>query len=256
MKKTCLIVDDEPESVYNIRRYVEQTGLVTVVAVAHTPTEAISSALLHKPDLIITDIQMPELKGTDMARIIQKNYRCMFIIISGHPDFALESYDLDTVHYLLKPVSYPNVFEALTKFIRFSGKEAEQAEGNKPGQEVIELSLWAKNEKLHLRLSDVSYFQSYQKVSVVHFKDGREIRVRESLKTLEGILPDYRFVKAQRSYIISLDGLSEEHLTARYLILPHTHTSITLNREVRHKIRELLRYTSSAIPNNAATPIK
>jgi YesN/AraC family two-component response regulator len=247
MKKTCLIVEDEPETLRLIRRYVEQTGLVSVVATAHTPTDGIATALQYKPDLIITDVQMPELKGTDMARIIQQSHRCKFIVISGHPDFALESFELDTVHYMLKPVSYQNIFEGLVKFIRFSGEQADEVEARTQGQEVIELSLLTKKEKLQVHLQEVSFFRSYQKISVVHFKDGREVQVRESLKMLEGILPPHRFVKAQRSYIISLDGLSDEHLTARHLVLPYTHTSITLNREMRHQIRGLIRRNKATV---------
>jgi two-component system, LytTR family, response regulator LytT len=245
MKKTCIIVDDEPQSLSEIRLFVEQTGLLEVLATSNLPSEAIQLVLTLKPDLVIADIQMPELIGTEMAGVIQKNHLCKFIFVTGHPDYALESYKLDTIHYLIKPVRYIDVYQAITKFLRFSGQDGKPSAHNQP-RATIDLSLMKKGEKMVVALADISFLQSQDKISVLFYKDGSKIQVRESLKMLEKLLPGDRFVKAQRSYIISLDGLTQQHLTARYLVLPHTQHHISISRDARQVIKGILQKRSIA----------
>jgi DNA-binding LytR/AlgR family response regulator len=240
MKTTCVIVDDEPQSLTKIKIQVEKTGLIAVMAVFNAPTEAIPEILRLKPDLIFLDMQMPELLGIEMARIIQKSHLCKFIFVTAHPDYALQSFDVDVIHYLIKPVTYLGVFEALTKFLRFTGHAVIENSAGMEAEQYLHLSLLQKNKTLQLPVNQVSYLRSHGKLAVVCCKDGREIQVRESLKTLQKVLPGNRFIKAQRSYIVNLDGITADCLTARYLVLPHTNMHISLGRKARQEVKQFL----------------
>jgi two-component system, LytTR family, response regulator LytT len=246
MKKTCIIVDDEPEELNRTRITVEQTGLVELIGVCHSPSIAIQEILRQRPDLVILDIQMPEIPGTEAARIIQKNLSCKFIFVTAYPHHALESFDVDVIHYLLKPATYISVYEALTKFLRFVGEEQKPEE--KATVQLIKLVPIKKGEPADIRWSEISCVQSQGKISVVFCKDGRQLQVRQSLKAFENVLPEGRFIKAHRSFIVSLDGLREEYLTARCLCLPHTKIQIPVSRQARQFLRQLFQ-------NNKALPV-
>jgi DNA-binding LytR/AlgR family response regulator len=239
MKKTCYIVDDEQGTVDALRLKVEKTGLLTVLGCHISPALAIPEILELKPDLVITDVQMPQMDGTEMAIIIQQSHPCKFIFITGFPDFALASFKVDVIHYLIKPVEFTDLYAAITKFLRITGSIAADA-GNtvdKSEQPALKVSILTTNESRQIALGDIAYIQSLQKYASVVLKTGQVIHIRESLKGLLRSLPSDKFLRAQRSYIISLDGLKEEHITAYDLHLPFTDTTITINRETRKTLK-------------------
>jgi DNA-binding LytR/AlgR family response regulator len=239
MTHTCIIIDDEPESLNKLQTLVEKTGLVTVIAAFTSPAAAIPEILRLRPALVILDMQMPELSGIDTARIIQKNLLCKFIFATAHPDYALKSFDVDVIHYLMKPVSYAAVFEAATRFLRFMGTNT-VGKDILPDKETITVSLLQRGEEVEVAINEIAFFKSQRKLVILFYKDSRTMQIRESLKTLDRILPENRFIKAQRSYIINLDGITEENITARNIILPYTNTYIYISSEIRKEIRQMI----------------
>jgi DNA-binding LytR/AlgR family response regulator len=247
MKNTCIIIDDEPHTLNDIRLLVEQTGIVTVLEVFTSATAAIRAIATLKPDVVISDMQMPEIMGAEMATIIQQTAPCKFIFITGHPDYALQSFDVDVIHYILKPVVYSKILSALLKFQRITGADHDPRKLAMPDSlQTIQIHQLHETDKTNLVLGDISHIQSWKKYAVIYLKSGEKLPVRESLKTLETKLPVDRFLKVQRSYIISLDGLTEKHLTARYLVLPYYQTAITINPAAREQLRKYCRQQKQA----------
>src|SRR6195952_3323527 len=97
----CLIVDDEQHAIDILVHYVSQTPFLHLVATATNPMEALQIVNSQKCDLIFLDIQMPEISGIDFIKAIHG--KSNVILTTAYSEFALESYELDVVDYLLKP---------------------------------------------------------------------------------------------------------------------------------------------------------
>src|SRR5207249_4303969 len=100
----CLIVDDEQHAIDILVHYVSQTPFLHLVATVTNPIEALQMVNTQKVDLIFLDIQMPELSGLDFIKAIHGKGKV--ILTTAYSEFALESYELDVVDYLLKPIRF------------------------------------------------------------------------------------------------------------------------------------------------------
>jgi DNA-binding LytR/AlgR family response regulator len=242
MKKNCYVVDDEQSVIDEICQHLEKTGLFDVVGTSTSPTQAIIAILELQPDLVITDVQMPEMDGTKMAAIIQQTFICKYIFITGHTDYALASFSVDVIHYLLKPISYSDLYAALMKYLRITGYNQleEKVPVNAKRLLSLPVTVLANDELTQIQFEQIAYIQSLQKYATLFLRDGRSIQIKESLKGLIRSLPENKFIRAHRSYIISIDGLKLAHFTAQNLYLPYADRYVPVNRETRKYLKELL----------------
>jgi YesN/AraC family two-component response regulator len=120
----CLIVDDEQHAIDILVHYVSQAPYLHLVATATNPMEALQIVNTQKVDLIFLDIQMPELTGLDFIKAIQG--KADVILTTAYSEFALESYELDVVDYLLKPIRFARFLQAVQKVM----KEVEESDRN------------------------------------------------------------------------------------------------------------------------------
>jgi two-component SAPR family response regulator len=111
----CIIVDDEQHAIDILVHYVSQTPQLNLLGTAVNPIEALQMVTAEKVDLIFLDIQMPELSGIDFIKAIQKKSK--IILTTAYSEFALESYELDVVDYLLKPIRLPRFLQAVQKVV-------------------------------------------------------------------------------------------------------------------------------------------
>src|SRR3982750_1485421 len=112
----CIIVDDEQHAIDILVHYVKQTPHLNLITTTINPIEALQTVATQKVDLIFLDIQMPELSGMDLIKAI--NGKAKVILTTAYSEFALESYELDVVDYLLKPIRLPRFLQAVQKAIK------------------------------------------------------------------------------------------------------------------------------------------
>src|ERR1700704_1030854 len=110
---SCIIVDDEQHAIDILVHYVNQTPYLKLVAISTNPIEALQVIATQKIDLVFLDIQMPELSGMDFIKATQGKVKT--ILTTAYSEFALESYELDVVDYLLKPIRLPRFLTAVQK---------------------------------------------------------------------------------------------------------------------------------------------
>src|SRR5215217_7171912 len=120
----CIIIDDEQHAVDILVHYVKQTPHLNLVATTTNPIEALQTVATQKIDLIFLDIQMPELSGIDFIKAIHG--KAKVILTTAYSDFALESYELDVVDYLLKPIRFPRFLQATQKVLNEIGEGREE----------------------------------------------------------------------------------------------------------------------------------
>lgn len=200
----CLIVDDEQHAIDILVHYVSQTPFLNLVATATNPIEALQIVNEQKVELIFLDIQMPELTGIDFIKAIQG--KAKVILTTAYSEFALESYELDVVDYLLKPVRLPRFLQAVQK----AAKEIPEAEVNSPlpgGQggadDYIFVKTESKGKLLKINLADIDYIEGMKNYVAIHCA-GKKTLVYTSMKDLEERLPQKNFIRVHKSFIIPI----------------------------------------------------
>lgn len=200
------IIDDEPLAVDLLSLYVSKTQFLELVGTYNSAVEAIQPLNDNPVDLVFLDIQMPEMSGLDLARKLPQT--TMVIFTTAFDQYAVESYRVNTVDYLLKPISYDLFLESAQKaWKRFS-------EGTTINNDPY---LYVKSDYKRVRifLRDILYVEGLKDYVKIHLvRDEKEVnplnrRPRHilslmSLKTLEEFLPNPEFMRVHRSYIVHM----------------------------------------------------
>ncbi len=166
-----LIVDDEELARKLLLTYADRLPNLEVIGECKNPLEALVFLQREPIDLLLLDIQMPELTGIEFLKTLP--YKPIVIFTTAYPDFALEGFSLDAVDYLLKPFSFERFVQGVNKIFR-------------------------------IRYEDILYIQGMREYVAFQTTDKKVLSLN-SLKQLEQDLPADLFVRSHKSYIISLN---------------------------------------------------
>ncbi|HSJ70002.1 MAG TPA: LytTR family DNA-binding domain-containing protein [Anditalea sp.] len=210
MKIKCIAVDDEPLALDLVCRFIEQTSFLTLVGRFENAIEALGYINQNEVDLLFLDIQMPDLSGMELARVLDaKNTakKPRIIFTTAYNQFAIEGYKVDAMDYLLKPFSYEDFLKAATKAFQFFDKQNDTSTpSNNKTDEYIFLKVEYQLVKVMLKeITHVEAYKDYVKVYLVGKPN--PILSLTSLKNMEELLPSDRFMRIHRSFIISLDHI-------------------------------------------------
>ena len=198
---SCLVVDDEPPARAVIQRYIEQMPLLRLAGSCGNAMEAMSMLSSQPIDLLFLDINMPQIKGTDLLRIIKNPPKV--ILTTAYPEYALEGYELDVIDYLLKPIQFERFLKAINKVSEVS-RPSEEPEIKKEAGDFIYFRCDRKMVKVHL--NDILYVESMKDYIKVFTKEG-QIVTKQSIASLEEMLPEHQFIRSHRSFIVSLSKI-------------------------------------------------
>ncbi|MBZ0247671.1 MAG: LytTR family DNA-binding domain-containing protein [Cyclobacteriaceae bacterium] len=206
MMINCLIVDDEPLARNLLSDYVKKIPYLNLVGTAGNGITAMSMLRENDIDLLLLDIQMPELTGINMLKALHK--KPMVILTTAYSEYALESYDLDVVDYLLKPVTFERFLKGLEKVNqRLSNKEVPVS----PVEESPSFVFVKDGTKLvKVILDDILYVEGLKDYVTIHTKQQKIVSLQR-LKTLEEQLPPEQFIRVHNSFIVSLNAISAIH---------------------------------------------
>jgi len=210
MKIKCIAVDDEPLALDLVCRFVEQTSFLTLVGRFENAIEALGFINQNEVDLLFLDIQMPDLSGMELARVLDaKNAakKPKIIFTTAYNQFAIEGYKVDAMDYLLKPFSYEDFLKAATKAFQFFDKQNNSpAHTNNKIEEYIFLKV--EYQLVKVMLKDITHVEAYKDYVKVYLVDKpNPILSLTSLKSMEDLLPSDKFMRIHRSFIISLDHI-------------------------------------------------
>ncbi|WP_194974763.1 LytR/AlgR family response regulator transcription factor [Aquiflexum lacus] len=213
MKLKCIAVDDEPLALELVSKFIEQTSFLTLEAKFDNAIQALGHLNQHDVDLIFLDIQMPDLSGMELARIIDgKNSmkKPKIIFSTAYNQFAIEGYKVDALDYLLKPFSYEEFLKASTKAYQFyenqSKQQADKKENEKPSEYIF---LKVEYSLVKVILKDIAYIEAYKDYVKVHLADKpNPLLSLTSMKSMEEMLPTDKFMRVHRSFIINLDHIN------------------------------------------------
>jgi len=194
----CIIVDDEQLARNLLENYLSKINSVQLIGVCKNGKEALEILNAKQVDLLITDIQMPEMLGTDMIKSLEKIP--LVIFTTAYKDYALEGFELDAIDYLLKPFSFERFQKAIAKaqsYFELKGKQIAAAD-----LKSNYLTIKADHKLYKVQYADIKYIEGMREYVSFYTATGR-ITALMSLKFLESNLPKDIFVRCHKSYIVN-----------------------------------------------------
>jgi two-component system LytT family response regulator len=194
-----MVVDDEPLAREVLVRFIARVPTLTLVAECGNALQAMAVLQQREVDLLLLDIQMPELLGTDLLRILQR--RPKVILTTAYAEYALEGYELDVVDYLLKPVQFERFLKAVNK-ISPALQEPERPKETVSPAAAGYLYFRTDRKMTKVMLDDILYIEGMKNYVRIVTK-GQPLITKSSMSAVEAMLPEDSFVRIHRSYILS-----------------------------------------------------
>ncbi len=235
---TCIIVEDEPLARNLLTQYILKMPSLTLHKAFSNPLEAMAFLRDTPTDILFLDIQMPEITGITLLKILQK--KPIVILTTAYSEYAIEGYELDVTDYLLKPITFERFLKAVEKathriistqpntiFGEITAKKGLDTEGGDSNvHEVIKSEqsgntsenggfqpfIFVKDgtKLVKVRLHDILYIEGLKDYVTIHTKQ-KKIVTLQRLKVLETQLPENQFIRIHNSYIVSLEAIDVVH---------------------------------------------
>jgi two-component system, LytTR family, response regulator len=228
----CLIIDDEPYAQEVIEEFIKKISFLQLIKKSNDAVEGLKDIDELKPDLVFMDIQMPEMTGIELIKILRQ-HRPEIIITTAYSEHALEGYELDISDFLLKPIRFDRFLKAVNKVKRQIA----------PSERKPSIYFWVKeNGKLvHVQVDEVVMVKGMKDYIQLYLKE-RKIITYLTMKRIEEILPTKEFIRISRSYIVrksaikSINGNTLETFVGEEIMIGGTY-----REAIRDEINEWLR---------------
>lgn len=227
MKYNLLIVDDEPSAREGLQALLSADTEIELKAVCKNGLEAIEAIGMHQPDIVLLDIQMPEVSGFDVLRSIPSPWP-QIIFITAHDQYAIQAFSYHALDYLLKPFSDERFYQSLARakemarqrqttdlsikmleLLRLNNEGEATLIGNAKTSTILQKLVVKDSGKVILiPWEEITYIKADDYVVRIQYLNKVTV-VRESLKKLETILPQDRFIRIHKSYIVNLTKILE-----------------------------------------------
>lgn len=189
----AIIVDDEPNAIQLLSSYLSQFSRIELVGSFRNGIKALEFIQENKPDLIFLDINMPHINGISLAKIIDKS--CKIIFTTAHSEHAVESYDIGSVDYLLKPISLERFTKAMGKILQL---DEEIGKDNTPSRVLVK----SGSKTYHLDPDKILYLSKDGNYICYFCEDKKKVLSRETTAEALAKLPSY-FVQIHKSHIVN-----------------------------------------------------
>ena len=206
MKLKCLLVDDEPPALKVLAHHLSNINGTEIIGQCKNALEALD-VLNSKPvDLIFLDIKMPKILGTDFLRNLSHPPKVIFV--SAYRDYALESYELDAIDYLMKPVSFERFVKAISKAKRLIGQDIAMPRSDAHPQEENFIYLRVDKKMQKVLVNQIVYIESWKDYIKVFLDNGKNLLVKQSISATENMLSERKFLRVHRSYMVSIQKIT------------------------------------------------
>jgi DNA-binding LytR/AlgR family response regulator len=197
----CLVVDDEPPAREILKRYIHEMPGLALAGECSNAMQALNFLQQQPVDLVFLDINMPQLKGTDLLKIVKHPPRVIFT--TAFAEYALEGYELDVVDYLLKPIQFDRFVKAVHKALQSGAEAIVNATPALTASQEAFVYFRADRKMVKVMLKDIFYIESMKDYIKVVTANGMII-TKQSMTSVEAMLPGNHFIRTHRSFIVSL----------------------------------------------------
>ena len=195
----CIIVDDEPNAVALLEKYIARFDELALVGSCYDGVEALSLLRNHTIDVVFLDINMPEINGMELAKMLSPNQRVVFT--TAYSEYAVESYEYKALDYLLKPITFVRFTAAVQKILETA------QESISPKSKPNWLLIKSGTELLRLNPKDIRWIKGEREYVSIHI-DGKKHLVYKRMKELISELP-HTFVRVHHSYIVNVEKIEK-----------------------------------------------
>ncbi|MDI3320846.1 LytR/AlgR family response regulator transcription factor [Pinibacter soli] len=196
----CIIVDDEPIARMGIHQLLQEYSDIEVVGSFNQAKTALSFLQSNEVDLILLDIEMNGMTGIELARTLAT--QTMLIFITAHPEYATESYEVDAIDYLVKPIHSDRFHKAIRKAFDYLNllKQA----NNAPSLNFSADYILVRSERQFVKIEhkNILFIEGLKDYVIIHLPNSRII-TNMNLKTIHGNLPNDIFIRVSKSYIVN-----------------------------------------------------
>jgi DNA-binding LytR/AlgR family response regulator len=237
MKIRCIAVDDEPLALRLVTTFVEQTPFLELVNSYSNAIDALAAIERDHIQLLFLDIQMPDLNGMELARVLaasNKPPRIVFTTAFNH--FAIEGYKVDALDYLLKPFNYEEFLRVATKAKHYFESGIQSSPTVTPAEEDF-LFVKADYKMLRVDFNNITFIESVKDYLKIHLADrAKPLMTLSSLRSIEEKLPPSRFLRIHRSFIVATDKI--DAITKNSVHIGDA--TITVGEQYKDAFRELM----------------
>ena len=200
----CIIVDDEPMAREILQNHLQKVDAVNVVATCKNAIEAFNAINSNQIDLIFLDINMPEISGLSFAKSINKNIKVIFT--TAYREYAIDGFNLQAVDYLLKPISFERLLQAVNKFLGETNVEVTNSSIEIKPEKNDFIFVRADRKMIKINFSEIKYVESFSDYLKFHLNE-KVIVTRETISSIEAKLPKLDFLRIHRSFIVSISKI-------------------------------------------------
>ncbi|HXD76254.1 MAG TPA: LytTR family DNA-binding domain-containing protein, partial [Puia sp.] len=202
MSMTCHIIEDEPMASKLLQLHVGQLPTLRLIAVSDNPVSALASLKADRADLLFLDVRMPHMTGLALLKMLPDPP--LAILTTAFSEFALESYELDVVDYLKKPITFDRFVKAVNKAEQRlqKVKATDEARGAETYMFIKEGTRLVK-----LNLGEILFIEGLRNYVAIH-TPSRKVVSLQRLKALEEQLPADQFIRVHHSYIVAKRAIS------------------------------------------------
>ena len=246
----ALIVDDEPLARAHLRSLLRERGDVDVVGECGDGRSAIDQIRQLTPELVLLDIQMPELDGLEVIREVGPTEMPAVVFVTAYDEHALAAFEVHAFDYILKPVSRQRFTKAIDRVVGLI--RTESPSGERPLEALIEamrtertaldrIAVKADGRVLFIRVSDIDWIEADDDLVRIHA--GKAIHAhRSTLTHLEERLPASKFLRVHRSTLVNVDRIREIQpwFQGDWVLILHDGTRLHSGKSYRSKVREYI----------------
>jgi two-component system, LytTR family, response regulator len=243
----CLVVDDESLARKLLEENISQIPFLKLVGMCKNPMEAMQKLHEENIDLLFLDIQMPGMLGTQFLNSLRNPP--LVIFVTAYSNYAVESYELEVVDYLMKPVSFERFMKACLKaheIFKKSTQEIVYQQITVPKEESILASEYffvnADYSIVKIKFSEITHIEGLKDYVKIYLKNqAKPILTKSTLKNMEEKLPSSRFFRVHKSFIVNLEQI-ESIRSQRISLDKHLIPVSDVNSE---ELLQLLNYKKS-----------
>jgi two-component system LytT family response regulator len=190
----CIVIDDKPLAIDILKAYIDKIPFLELVYATQNPLEALDFIHNNPVDLAFLDIQMPELNGIQLIRVM--NPQIKTILTTAYSEFALEGYEHDVIDYLLKPIPFD-------RFVKAAEKARQAIEVTEPASLFVKTAYKIQR----IPLDSILYLEARQNYVAIVTPGGLVMSL-QNFKSMEERLPPAEFVRVHKSYIVAVNKIN------------------------------------------------
>ncbi|XEC95765.1 LytR/AlgR family response regulator transcription factor [Paenibacillus tarimensis] len=202
-----IVIDDEPHSRDELKHLLSAYGEIRIIAEADSGEKGLHMIMMHEPDVVFVDIEMPLMTGLEMVEAIQKlKTHPLVIFATAYPEYAAKAFRVHALDYLLKPFDEEQLKETMARISEALRHAAQPAP--KHGTAIAKLAVEDEGRIVYLPPADIVYLYRDERETVICTKD-RKYASKLPLKELEAKLKGYPFFRTHKSYLVRLDTIEQ-----------------------------------------------